>query len=392
METLQTTAGVKPAKTITRVQSVDILRGVAMVLMAIDHVRVYSGQPAGGPTAGIFFTRWVTHFCAPAFVFFAGTSAFLYYNKTGDKSKLAKFLLSRGLLLIVLELTVIKFFWGFNLDYATFTLAGVIWMIGWCMVLLSAFVRLRPLTIAIVGLIIIFGQQAFHYVPSILPQPWQQPFAWFWGFFYPSGLQGMPHIAVLFVILPWLGVMMAGYGFGQLLLRDAQFVKRFCLWVGLTAIAAWLIAGLIILNTGEVYKGNMPFLFRLLAQQKYPPSQLFLLMTLGPVIALVPYTQRSTGWLADTLKTIGRVPMFYYLLHILLIHISALIINLILSGAAHQEWYTTAPFTEIDPAQKWGLGVLYLVYAVDLVILCFACRWHAKYKFAHPEMKWLKYI
>jgi len=392
METLQTTSGVKPAKTITRVQSVDILRGAVMVLMAIDHVRVYSGQPAGGPTAGIFFTRWVTHFCAPAFVFFAGTSAFLYYNKTGDKSKLAKFLLSRGLLLVVLELTVIKFFWGFNLDYATFTLAGVIWMIGWCMVLLSAFVRLRPLTIAIVGLVIIFGQQAFHYVPSILPQPWQQPFAWFWGFFYPSGLQGMPHIAVLFVILPWLGVMMAGYGFGQLLLRDAQFVKRFCLWVGLTAIAAWLIAGLIILNTGEVYQGNMPFLFRLLAQQKYPPSQLFLLMTLGPVIALVPYTQRATGWLADTLKTIGRVPMFYYLLHILLIHVSAIITNLILSGAAHQEWYTTAPFTEIDSAQKWSLGVLYLVYAVDLVILYFACRWYAKYKFANPDVKWLKYI
>ena len=120
MEILQPAAGIQPAKTTARIQSVDVLRGIVMILMAIDHVRCYSGMPAGGPTAGIFFTRWVTHFCAPAFVFFAGTSAFLYYNKTKSKNGIAGFLLSRGLLLVVLELTVIKFFWGFNLNYANF--------------------------------------------------------------------------------------------------------------------------------------------------------------------------------------------------------------------------------------------------------------------------------
>src|SRR5262245_62878330 len=119
-----------------RLRSIDVLRGLVMVLMAIDHVRVYSGQPAGGPTVGIFFTRWVTHFCAPAFVFFAGTSAFLYGRKLGHPGSLARYLVSRGLLLVVLELTLIRFCWTFNFDYGQFVLAGVIWMLGWCMVLL----------------------------------------------------------------------------------------------------------------------------------------------------------------------------------------------------------------------------------------------------------------
>src|SRR5712692_7389536 len=116
----------------TRVASIDIVRGAVMLLMAIDHVRVYSGLPAGGPTAGIFFTRWVTHFCAPAFVFFAGTGAFLHGRNLGDTGRLARFLVTRGLVLVFLELTVIRFAWTFNFDYAHFILAGVIWMLGWC--------------------------------------------------------------------------------------------------------------------------------------------------------------------------------------------------------------------------------------------------------------------
>ncbi|HVX51463.1 MAG TPA: heparan-alpha-glucosaminide N-acetyltransferase domain-containing protein, partial [Chitinophagaceae bacterium] len=217
---MQTSPSKTGTATTARVQSVDVLRGAVMVLMAVDHIRCYSGLPAGGPSAGIFFTRWITHFCAPAFVFFAGTSAYLYFNKIQDKSKLPIFLLTRGLLLVVLELTIIKFFWGFNLNYSEFTLAGVIWMIGWCMVLLAAFVRLKPLTIAITGLIIIAAQQVFYYVPLIFPAAWRSSVGYIWGFFYPSGFKGMPGIAVLFVILPWLGVMMAGFGFGKLLLHN----------------------------------------------------------------------------------------------------------------------------------------------------------------------------
>lgn len=127
-----------------RIQAVDLLRGAVMVLMAIDHVRVYSGMPAGSAEPALFFTCWVTHFCVPAFVFLPGTSAFLYGNKLGDAPKLARFLLTRGLLLVILELTLIRFCWTFNLNYGQFMLAGVIWMLGWCTVLMALFVRLRP--------------------------------------------------------------------------------------------------------------------------------------------------------------------------------------------------------------------------------------------------------
>jgi uncharacterized membrane protein len=374
-----------------RVQSVDILRGIVMILMAIDHVRVYSGIPAGGPTPGIFFTRWITHFCAPAFVFFAGTSALLYYLKINVKGKLAKFLVTRGLLLVFLELTLIKLFWCFNLNYAEFTLAGVIWMLGWCMVLLSLFVRLKPTTIGMIGLIIIFAQQVFHYVPNAFPMSARKAVGYFWGFFYPSSQDNMPGIAILYVLLPWLGVMMIGYAFGAILRMDPARVKKICMGVGLTSIAAFLIIGsILVFRTPD--EQNRPFIMRLLNQQKYPPSQLYLLMTLGPVIALVPWAQRAKGWLIEICKTIGRVPMFYYLLHILLIHVSALVVNLVLTGSAHQEWYNTAPFTQMPDDQHWSLGLLYLVYAIDLVILYFACRWYEKFKFSHPEIGWLKYI
>src|SRR3981081_4067292 len=131
-----------PVASTSRVASIDLVRGIVMVLMAIDHVRVYSGLPAGGPTPAIFFTRWVTHFCAPAFVFLAGTGAFLHGRKIGDPRALARYLSTRGLLLGALELTVIRFAWTFNVGYSNFVLAGVIWMLGWCMVLLAGLILL----------------------------------------------------------------------------------------------------------------------------------------------------------------------------------------------------------------------------------------------------------
>src|SRR5437660_10358444 len=136
----------------SRITSIALIRGAVMILMAIDHVRVYSGLPAGGPTAGIFFTRWVTHFVAPAFIFLAGTSAFFYDRKHND---LSRFLLIRGIWLVVLELTVIRVCWTFDFDFSHYMLAGVIWVIGWCMILMAALVRLRPRTVGIIGVTII---------------------------------------------------------------------------------------------------------------------------------------------------------------------------------------------------------------------------------------------
>jgi len=135
-----------------------------------------------------------------------------------------------------------------------------------------------------------------------------------------------------------------------------------------------------------------PFIFRLLNQRKYPASILYILMTLGPLIALIPFAEKARGWFANVLTTFGRVPFFYYLLHIPLIHISALFANLVIYGSTHQQSYATAPYTRIPPEQQWNLGLLYLVFVIDVTILYVACRAYDRYKFSHPEIKWLKYI
>ncbi|MFI5156217.1 MAG: DUF1624 domain-containing protein [Chitinophagales bacterium] len=392
MDSSQTDEALSHEGFASRIQAVDLLRGAIVVLMAIDHVRVYSGIPAGGPTPGIFFTRWITHFCAPGFVFLAGTSALLYGQKIHDKGRLAGFLFSRGLLLVILELTLIRLFWTFNLNFSNFMLAGVIWMLGWCMVIFSAFVRLKPSTVGLIGLVIIFGQQIFQYLPRLFPESIRPAVGRIWEFFYPSGFDKMPGIAILYVLIPWIGLMMVGFGFGQLLLRKPETLRRISLTVGLTSIGLFLVAAIPITAYGPAPKGDFPFIFRVLAQQKYPPSQLYLLMTLGPLIALVPFANRAKGKLRDLLIVFGRVPMFFYLLHILLIHCSALLVNLLISGNAQQDWYQTAPFTEIAEDQRWSLGLLYLVYAVDIVILYFSCRWYGKYKATHANQKWLKYL
>ena len=154
----------------SRLRSIDLLRGIACALMAIDHVRVFSGLPAGGPTAGIFFTRWITHFVAPAFCFFAGTGAFFHERKLGDVRALSRFLLTRGALLVLLELTIIRVSWTFNLRFDEYNLAGVIWMLGVCMMLMAALVRLAPKTVGIVGVTIIALQQIIGLIGQAIPE------------------------------------------------------------------------------------------------------------------------------------------------------------------------------------------------------------------------------
>ena len=376
----------------TRVRSIDILRGAVMALMAIDHVRVYSGLPAGGPDPGIFFTRWITHFCAPAFVFFAGTVAFLHGKKLKDTKALARFLITRGLLLVVLELTLIRFGWTFNFNYSEFVLAGVIWMLGWCMVLMAFLVHFRPFIVGIIGLSIIFLQQIFSLVPLALPQGLRSSVGGFLEFFYSSGLEPLPGISILYVIIPWIGVMAAGYGFGTMLLSAPDQRKRRCLQIGLSATFLFVVVGSVIILSKPAPIDAPPFIFRLLNQQKYPASQLFLMMTLGPTIAFIPLAEKASGWLGKTLTIFGRVPFFYYLLHIPLIHITALMVNFFRVGATHQEWYAYAPFTSIPEESRWSLSLLYLVFLIDVVILYGACRWYVRHKFNHPENKWLKFI
>ena len=368
----------------TRIQSLDLIRGVVMILMAIDHVRVYSGIPAGGPSPGVFITRWVTHFCAPAFVFLAGTAAYFHGKKLGDTRALSKFLATRGALLVMLELTVIRFFWSFNADLTAFTLAGVIWMLGWCMIILAGLVRLEPRTVGWLGLGIILLQQLFGLPPRAVPA-----IASAWAFIYSSGADALGGVNVLYVLVPWIGVMAAGYGFGLVMERPREDRDRLLVRIGLAAIALYLIAGTAKALMSD--DANVPFVFRLLNQQKYPASQLFLMMTLGPVIALIPLAERARGRAAQAATTIGRVPLFYYLAHIPLIHLSALAVNAIRTGATGQEWYSTAPYTQVPEQWRWPLWLLYSVFVADVGLLYLACRWYARVKADRPRA-WMRYI
>jgi len=338
----------------------------------------------------VFFTRWVTHFCAPAFVFLSGTSAFLYGRKINNTSHLTKYLITRGLLLVALEFTLIRFFWTFNFSYAQFTLAGVIWMLGCCMILLGLMVRLKPMAIGIIGLAIILFQNFFALVPLLLPETTRQSFGVFWEFIYSSGLDGPPSITILYVIVPWIGVMAAGYGFGLVLQKEETVRKKLLIRIGLASIISFIIFATIAYLSADQHR--YPFLLSILNQRKYPASQLFLLMTLGPSILLMAYVEKAKHFISQAIIIFGKVPLFYYLLHIPLIHISALVVQLIKEGKIFPEWYDNAPYVGYPQEHWWSLGILYLVFIIDVIMLYFVCKWYVKFKFNHPEIKWVKFL
>jgi uncharacterized membrane protein len=374
----------------TRIVSVDLLRGIVMVLMAIDHVRVYSGIPAGGTDYGVFFTRWVTNFCAPAFVFLAGTGIFFFAKSGRTRKEVVRYLLLRGFLLVLLELTVIRFSWTFNLDYAHFTLAGIIWMLGWCMIGMAALTAFPPVVVGIIGMVIVAGQFLFASVPGLLPSSAQKSFGYFWEFIYPSGLPWPRGVVILYVLVPWIGVMAMGYGIGPLFRLDPARRRRVCLWIGGSAITLYLVIGSILAMHQPAPR--LPFLLRLLNQRKYPASPLFLLMTLGPLMAALPWAERARGRLVRILLVFGRVPLFFYLLHIPTIHLGCMMINYLRTGHTGSSWYATAPDVWMPPEQRWPLYLLYIEWTCDIIFLYFFCRWYARYKHAHPDKRWLKFL
>jgi uncharacterized membrane protein len=360
-----------------------------MVLMAIDHVRVFSGLPAGGPAPGIFFTRWITHFCAPWFIFLAGTSAFLRGERLAGKAALARYLALRGLGLVLLELTVLRFSWTFNFDYAHYILAGVIWAIGWCMVLMAGLVWLPPRVVGIIGIVIIFGHNLVDpFRAQLIPVLRASPLAWVWQLLYFGGgieLGGPngPLLMVLYSIVPWIGVMAAGYWFGTLLRAQPARRDKLCYLLGAIAVVAFLI-----LRGWNLYGepnhwsapgGKLPPLLAFLNTTKYPASLQFLLMTLGPAFLLAPVLERLRGPVARVLTIFGRVPFFYYLLHIPLIHVAAIVVSLLRSGHVEPWLFDNHPMLNppAPPGYTWSLGLLYAVWGVVMVLLYFACRWYS---------------
>ena len=277
-------------QTARRIHSIDVTRGVVMVLMAIDHVRVYAGVPPGGPRPGVFFTRWITNFVAPAFAFLSGTSAYLLGQKLGSRAALSRYLVTRGVILVLLELTVIRVAWTFNFDFGHYLLAGVIWMLGWCMVLLAALIWLPIPAIGTFGVAVI----ALHNVTDFLSlnedQVAQSSIAWLWQILYFGGPIQLGHngptLMVLYSIVPWVGVMAAGYAFGAVMTLEPSRRDRICVTIGASAIVLFLL-----LRTIDVYGDPrhwhvtaptpMSTAFRFINTTKYPASLDFLLMTLG---------------------------------------------------------------------------------------------------------------
>jgi uncharacterized membrane protein len=390
---------VAPAATPTsRVASVDLIRGAVMILMAIDHVRVFSGLPAGGPTPGIFFTRWVTHFCAPAFLFLAGTSAFFYGRKHAD---LPRFLLIRGAWLVFLELTFLRVAWTFNFDFAQYEMAGVIWAIGWCMILLAGLVRLPVRAVGIIGLLIIVLHNAVL-PPLVAAFP---ALGGLWKVLYVGFYEGPiqfgpppdgPNLIVLYSIIPWIGVMAAGYAFGKVLTLEPARRNRVCWRIGLGATALFLLLrGFNLYGDPRPWSATpqMPALLAFLNTTKYPASLLFLLMTLGPTIALIPSLEEARGAVARWNAVFGRVPFFYYMLHIPLIHALALVVSQVRLGQVSPWLFTNHPMGSppVPDGYTWSLPLLYLVWAVAVGLLYFACRWFADLK-ARRQDWWLRYL
>lgn len=398
--------GLREGSAAPRIAAIDVARGAVMVLMAIDHVRVYAGVPAGGPEFGVFFTRWVTHFCAPAFVFLAGTSAFLHGRRHGG---LPAFLLSRGVWLVVLELTVLRLAWTFNADFAGYNMAGVIWAIGWCMILLAPLTKLPPAATGVFGVAVLAGHNLLDPVFGNIVEgagdglhgaAWRILYLGFWAGPVSAGPEG-PGLIVLYSIVPWIGVMAAGYGFGAVLLHEPARRDRACLAIGVGATALFLLLrGFNLYGDPSPWSAPaegdpaaLPAAFSFLNTTKYPASLLFLLMTLGPTIALLPLLERLRGVVGRTLEVFGRVPFFFYVLHIPLAHALAFVVSLAATGEVSWWLFANHPMgaPPAPEGYRWGLGTLYLVWATVIPLLYPACVWFAGLKSRRREW-WLRYL
>jgi uncharacterized membrane protein len=380
-----------------RLESVDVLRGVIMILMALDHTRDFLGNTSIGPTnldqatVSLFFTRWITHFCAPVFFLLTGTGAYLSLRRK-SRRQLSRFLFTRGLWLIFLELTIFRCLgFQFNFDYHM-TILNVLWALGWAMIVLSVLVYLPVALITALGLVLIAGHNLLDSVQSSNP---------IWTILHSPNfiLQSPQHsVFIAYVLIPWVGVTAVGFGLGQIYSWASQRRRAFLWRAGLGAVAAFVI-----LRGVNVYGDPLRWsrqksaaftVISFLNTNKYPPSLLFLLMTLGPALLLLWAVDGRTPRFLRPALIFGKVPMFYYLLHIPLIHLIAVAVCYARYGHVH--WMFESPNVmqfPVTPPPGWGLSlpIVYLLWASVVIALFPLCRWFAGVKQRRSDA-WLSYL
>ncbi|MGD0192202.1 MAG: heparan-alpha-glucosaminide N-acetyltransferase domain-containing protein [Rhizomicrobium sp.] len=385
----------------TRIDSIDLVRGIIIVIMALDHSRDYFGDPAANPTnlatatAALFLTRWVTHICAPTFFLLTGTSAFLTLNRM-TKPELSRFLVTRGLWLIFLEIVVMRFALQFNFGYHV-TILTVLWGLGWAMITLSALIWLPKWAIAAFGIILVAGHNTLDTIDASQFGAW----APLWRILHELGPVLKTDHAIVFVsyvLIPWVGVTALGYVLGATYSLTAGTRRPLLLGLGIA-----LVIGFVALRYWNVYGDELHWrfhdtaLFTVLSfmdTSKYPPSLLFLMMTLGPALLLLRAFDGGVPRLLEPAHTIGRVPLFFFVLHFYLIHLLATVACWWRYGTVTNMFRSSDiahfPFTA-PPGWDFGLPVVYGVWVFVVVSLYPLCRWYAGYRRRH-DWWWLSYL
>ncbi len=374
-----------------RLVSVDLLRGLAIVVMALDHVRDYFTNVRFDPldlsyTSGpLFLTRWITHFCAPTFILLAGVSARLVARRL-PRRDLSRFLLTRGLWLVFIEVTVVTYAWLMNVRHEMGVILQVIWAIGVSMMALSALVYLPMAVIGAIGIGMIAGH---NLLDGISPERFGR-FSTMW---YVLHVQGQtPHALVLYPVIPWIGVMATGYVLGGVFEKDAARRRRVLAGTGALLVLAFLI--LRYLNGyGDPlpWKGQASPLFTVLSflnTNKYPPSLLYVLMTLGPALLALAWFEQLRGPLVNVIVTFGRVPFFFYVAHLYVVHLVAGLIGLATGFGLN---ILGNVFLFFPPA--WGFRLLgvYAFWMLIVALLYPACAWFARVKQERRDW-WLSYV
>lgn len=384
-----------------RISSLDLVKGLAMLIMALDHVRDYVHAPAflfdpADPTQttlAIFFTRWVTHFCAPAFSFLAGMSAFMV-GKRKSKNELSGFLLKRGLWLVFIDLTIVGFGWFFDFQFGTMNL-NVIASLGISMISLAGLVYLPRKIILLFSLALIFGHNLLDGIR------FDESIAWaifhYQNIFY---LSDDLMLLVAYPIIPWIAVMSLGYCMGDFYNKSVESStrRRIFNWIGVLAIV--LFVGMRWTNSygdpnafehfGNISKSIVSFL----NPTKYPPSLLYLLMTLGGTMLLLANSEKWKGKLVDFICTFGRVPFFFYIIHIYFIHFIAIGLAA-LTGFVWKKNMVLAAWSIIEnplPGYGFPLWVVYVVWISVILILYPLCKRFDRYKQGNKDKWWLSYF